>query len=235
MKSSISILFIIFIIIISQLMYCFSYYNQQYKCSKSYNSHLSSLSMMGGGPIRGDLIPKLISLTESSKLGLIKSNNNEIIEMMENIALTNDRAMKSDKNLIKKVNGNWKLLWTTEKETLFFAEKGLFNKKVTNIRQVIQYNDNKNNNDNNKNYINNIIEFEGNSEFNVLGELEYSLNNIQRVNFKFSNAKLVIPPFINLNIPPVGKGWFDNIYVNEKYRLSKDIRGDYLISKRIVN
>ena len=230
MKSSISILFII---IISQLlMYCISYYNQQqYKCSKSYNSHLSSLSMMGGGPIRGDLIPKLISLTESSKLGLVKSNNNEIIEMMENIALTNDRAMKSDKNLIKKVNGNWKLLWTTENETLFFAEKGLFGKKVTNIRQVIQYNDN----NDGKNCISNIIEFEGNSEFTVLGDIEYSLNNRKRLNFKFSKAKLLIPPFININLPPVGQGWFDNIYINEKYRLSKDIRGDYLISTRITN
>lgn len=183
-------------------------------------------SMMGGGPIKGDLIPKLIDLASSSKFGSIKSNNNEIIEIMNNIAEKN----VSDKNLIKKVNGNWKLLWTTEKETLFFVEKGLFGKKVTNIRQVIDYNNN-----NSKNFVNNVIEFEGNSEFSVLGDIEYLLENTKRVNFKFKGAKLVIPPLININIPPIGQGWFENIYVNDKYRLSKDIRGDYLISTRIVN
>ena len=178
--------------------------------------------MMAGGPIRGDLIPKLITLTSSTNRGLIKDNNNDIIEIMEQIATTNERFIKSDKNLINKVNGNWKLLWTTEKETLFFAKSGLFGNKVTNIRQVI---------DNDS--INNIIEFENNAEFTVLGDIDIQSTDIRRVNFKFKQAKLILPPFVNLKIPPVGQGWFDNIFVNEKYRLSRDIRGDYLISQRI--
>ena len=179
------------------------------------------LQMMGGGPIRGDIIPKLITLTSLSNRGLIKDYNNDIIEIMDQIETNNERFIKSDKNLINKVKGNWKLLWTTEKETLFFAEKGLFGNKVTNIRQVI-----------NDNSINNIIEFENNAEFTVLGDID-TKSDIGRVNFKFKQAKLILPPFINLNIPPIGSGWFDNIFVNEKYRLSKDVRGDYLISQRI--
>jgi len=177
---------------------------------------------MAGGPIRGDVLPKLITLTSLSNRGLIKDNNNDIIEIMDQIATTNERYIKSDKNLINKVKGNWKLLWTTEKETLFFAEKGLFGNKVTDIRQVI-----------NDNSINNIIEFENNAEFTVLGDID-TKSDIGRVNFKFKQAKLILPPFINVNIPPIGSGWFDNIYVNEKYRLSKDVRGDYLISQRLI-
>ena len=77
-----------------------------------------------------------------------------------------------------------------------------------------------------------------NREFSVLGDVAIaapgSIQPPNRVNFKFKTASLKIPPFINVNLPPVGEGWFDNIYVNDRYRLSKDIRGDYLISKRVA-
>ena len=46
--------------------------------------------MMGGGPIRVDVMPKLITLTSLSNRGLIKDNNNDIIEIMNQIETTNE-------------------------------------------------------------------------------------------------------------------------------------------------
>ncbi|KAF8065814.1 PAP11 [Scenedesmus sp. PABB004] len=33
-------------------------------------------------------------------------------------------------------------------------------------------------------------------------------------------------------VPPFGKGWFDTVYVDERYRVAQDVRGDTLIVER---
>ena len=55
------------------------------------------------------------------------------------------------------------LLWTTEKETLFFINKGLFGKAVTNVYQTI---------DLQQGLLNNLIEFESDRVFSVVGTIE---------------------------------------------------------------
>jgi hypothetical protein len=68
----------------------------------------------------------------------------------------------------------------------------------------------------------------------VIGSIAKDSSVNSRINFKFEKAVIKIPPFPTVTLPPVGSGWFDNVYANEKYRLSKDIRGDYLISRRVA-
>ena len=131
------------------------------------------------------------------------------------------------------VRHRWELLWTTEKETLFFAKYGLFGESVTRISQTI---------DINSGYLNNLIEFNGDRYFSVIGKIRVDTGSEmggsrigagRRIFFDFKKAKLAIPPIPVITLPPVGKGWFDTLYVNDRYRLSKDIRGDYLLSRRL--
>jgi PAP_fibrillin len=182
---------------------------------------------MGGGVVRGDSIPVLLSLITPSAMGLNRDNNEAIIAIMEAIASQNKNFVESQRaqDYYEKVSGKWELLWTTEKETLFFIKQGLFGKPVTKVYQTI---------DTKRATLNNLIEFDGGREFSVLGAISSDPKNKKRVNFKFSSASLKIPPIPTISIPPVGQGWFENIYYNDKYRLSKDVRGDFLVTKRVA-
>jgi hypothetical protein len=184
---------------------------------------LQDIVSLGGGPLRGDKLPKLIEMAKNSKYGLLNQNNAMIINIVNTIAAENSQRKYTD----SQVNGQWKLLWTTEKETLFFAKSGLFGRKATDISQIIDLKQNK---------INNLIDFEGNRSFSVVGKISKgnTIEETNRIYFEFEKAEILFPPFPKLTLPPVGKGWFDNVYVNEKYRLSKDIRGDFLISQRVT-
>jgi len=181
---------------------------------------------MGGGPVRGDQLPSILNLIESSRQGLNPQNKEAIIAMMNIVENQNAAFVQKDRSFRDKVSGKWELLWTTEKETLLFIDKGLFGKKVTLVSQTIDFKTNQ---------INNLIEFEDGREFSVLGKLSDDNIDQRRVNFEFTKASIKIPPIPKLSIPPIGKGWFDNIFCNDKYRLSRDIRGDYLVSRKIVD
>lgn len=182
-----------------------------------------------GGPICGDKIPKIVALTEGTMRGVLGENNAEIIQLFDSVATENQERSFSD----ALVSGRWKLLWTTEKETLFFAKNGLFGKSVTEISQTI---------DLKTGFLNNLIEFEGDRAFSVEGTIEQNVANSsssssrsgRRLDFKFKSATLSVPPLLPaLRLPPVGAGWFENVYVNRRYRLSRDVRGDYLLSERV--
>jgi PAP_fibrillin len=182
------------------------------------------ISMMGGGPIRGDLVPKLVSLAQQSKLGVAKDYNGEILDIFDRIATKERDFVLRDSKFATKLNGKWELLWTTEKETLLFADKGFFGKPCTRITQTI---------DLGNGFLNNLIEFEGDRSFSVVGDIQQDAQDKLRLNFQFKKAVISVPPFPSLTLPPIGKGWFETVYVNEKYRLSRDIRGDFLVSKRV--
>jgi hypothetical protein len=180
--------------------------------------------MMAGGPIRADKIPKLLKLISDSNRGALTdiSSRSEVINMIKDIEEEQSGFVSRDSDFVQKCNGKWSLLWTTEKETLFFQKSGLFGSPVTEIYQTI---------DTRQGQIVNSIQFKNNREFTVYGKLSLDKIDKTKFDFKFSKANLLIPPLINFNIPPVGQGWFKNVYCNAEYRLSRDIRGDYLISK----
>ena len=196
-------------------------FNPQHR-SRSVLSPLTAL--FGGGPIRGDTLPLLLRTIESSEKGVLQDSKEEVIDMINMIGQQNAKFVQNDRTFLDKISGKWELLWTTEKETLFFINKGLFGKAVTNVYQTIDFK---------QGIINNLIEFESDRVFSVLGTIEKDVSINSRINFKFSKAVITVPPFPSLSLPPVGSGWFDNVYANEKYRLSKDVRGDYLISRRV--
>lgn len=162
----------------------------------------------GGGPIRGDKIPLLLSLIDGSNFGVVQDNVDEIVGLIDQISSENKMRR------LQSVQGDWRLLWTTEKEILFFAKNGLFGKEVTTIVQSLDLKENQ---------LTNSIKFKGNREFSVKGSIRSKIDN--RIDFKFDALALTIPPLPTLNLPPVGQGYFDTLYVNEQFRFSKDIRG----------
>ena len=158
-----------------------------------------------------EALKSIVKLTSSSEYGLNSANNAAIIELIEGI-------LRAGKQKNAAIEGCWDLIWTTEKETLFFARNGLFGRKCSSISQTIT-----------KETIFNTINFTGNSKFEVEGSVE---QNDRRTNFVFRKAVLSYPPLPPLQLPPVGKGWFDTLYADAQFRVSADIRGDYLLSRR---
>ncbi len=53
-----------------------------------------------------------------------------------------------------------------------------------------------------------------------------------RVEFEFTSARLLLPEQRTWKLPPFGKGWFDNVYVDAQYRVAQDSRGDTLVVVR---
>ena len=84
--------------------------------------------------------------------------------------------------------------------------------------------------------LNNIITFPPGGLFNV--DSDISADGAQRTNFQFTAAALTVgEPFPLLggrtfNLPPKGQGWFDTVYMDERIRVAKDIRGDTLVVER---
>lgn len=99
---------------------------------------------------------------------------------------------------------------------------GLFGTQAGNVYQVI---------DTAAETLQNVIEFPPEGRFLVDSSLQTESTS-GRSNFKFSSAKLVLPGSREIPFPPVGQGWFDSIFVNGKYRLSRDVRGDLLFVVR---
>lgn len=56
----------------------------------------------------------------------------------------------------------------------------------------------------------------------------------ERTNFKFQSATLDLGWF-KFNIPPIGEGWFDTVYLDEDLRVDINSRDDILIVVPNVN
>mmetsp|Transcript_12976 Transcript_12976/g.38773 ORF Transcript_12976/g.38773 Transcript_12976/m.38773 type:complete len:210 (-) Transcript_12976:183-812(-) len=119
------------------------------------------------------------------------------------------------------VAGDWELLWTTEKETLFLLENGLLWQAGIGASQIIDFT---------ANSINNIVSCENDSELRVVADFDVE-DGTPRVNFEFKSAALKFRGF-GVPVPPVGKGWFESVYVDEDLRIAQDSRGDTLIARR---
>jgi len=118
-----------------------------------------------------------------------------------------------------RLTGRWRLLWTTEKETLALAGGGVLGRAVTDVYQLI---------DTAAGTLSNRIDFQGGA-FEVDSSCEPS-NGI-RVGFSFNAARIRFGDF-TLPLPPVGKGWFDCVYLDEELRIVRDSRDDTLIALR---
>eukprot|EP01039_Chlorochromonas_danica_P002409 gene2409-2642_t len=177
-------------------------------------------------------IDNLVSAGKSSVVNQILKNAqqwsprrpNQLLD--EKIKTEIDSLEKQQQRLpfdVSKIDGNWRLLWTTEKETLFFMRYGFFGSPCVEVSQKISVSQGR---------IDNIIDFSHNKQLAVEGLWEIDQDVERRVNFQFTKARLSFGS-LRLPLPPVGQGWFDNVYVDDKVRIVKDIRGDYLITSRL--
>ena len=170
--------------------------------------------------MRARNLQRALLLAESSRGGLDVSFSEEIISIIEEIGT--DKALKMKSSYVQSsLEGKWKLLWTTEAEIKFFQEWPF--SKSCYVGQTIAFLEGK---------VENTIQFEDGGYFNVLGSIE-NVNGANAVPFKFSSAEIKNPLF-TFTAPPVGAGFFQTLYVNERYRLSKELtRMDWSILERV--
>jgi hypothetical protein len=124
----------------------------------------------------------------------------------------------------------WQVIWTTEKEINVFLDRGW----ATNIYQVIE--------DKSRTIENSIPFVNDRGSLNVQGTIAPSLSNERRTDFAFTKATLEIAlnlPWntqqkVRINLPPVGKGWFDTLYLDDTLRVDINSRNDILVCRPIT-
>jgi len=123
------------------------------------------------------------------------------------------------------LSGLWELVYTTEKEINFFKTSWPF-AKVSVITQKLDLA--------NAQTVNNNIQFEGGGKFAVTGDTNIvdGDDEYDRVAFEFTDAKAFVWGK-EVQLPPVGIGWFDTMYCDGDIRLSRDSRGDWSVFRRI--
>lgn len=167
-------------------------------------------------------VRRVLELCASAERGLRSADNAAIVAAIKDIEISTAQEPALNLNLLgakqASLSGCWELLWTTEKETLFFAKNGMFGRSCVGIEQTIG-----------DDAILNSILFQDSTSFAVEGSLR---SEGARSFFKFRKAVLSIPPLPALTLPPVGAGWFDTVYLDRTHRISADIRGDYLVCRR---
>jgi hypothetical protein len=146
--------------------------------------------------------------------GIGSTRRPEIESIIDRLLLLEEEENNTDDF---RLSARWKLLWTSERETLFLLEK--FHNSLA--YQTIHVEEKT---------LRNAVEFSGGNTFLVESEIE--ILDERKVNFTFISAGLKFSNGFMLPVPPVGKGWFENIYVGERYRVARDSRGDTLIVER---
>ena len=74
-----------------------------------------------------------------------------------------------------------------------------------------------------------MIPFKRGGSFGVSGSIGPSESNSLRTIFKFKSATLDLGKFGSYNLPPVGEGWFDTVYLDEGLRVDLNSRSDILV------
>jgi hypothetical protein len=198
--------------------------------------HLLYLILLGPWTTRLTLSFFLRS-PESTKRNALLSDLNDLIQQSDNAPSAADKegqikALMMDISKFRQgdqrlaLPAQWELLYTTEKEINFFKYNWPF-AKVSTIRQDIDPYQ--------RCTVNNVISFEGGGEFAVTGSVvvaEDESTEYDRVNFEFTKA-VVRGWGRELSIPPVGAGWFETLYCDDEYRLSRDSRGDWSVFQKL--
>ena len=99
------------------------------------------------------------------------------------------------------ISKTWRLVFTTEKETLFITSnaRNLFGVS-TDVEQIIDLRKG-------RGRLQNLISFANGAAFIVNSELGLDESPSRRANFKFTDAQVVVPSGSSFGLPPFGKGW----------------------------
>ena len=165
-------------------------------------------------------LDELISIASRDDRGIGSTRRPEIESIIDRLLLEEEEKNTKKKNNKEddfSVSARWKLLWTSERETLFLLETFQNSLAYQTINEK-------------EKTLRNAVEFSGGNTFVVESEIE--ILDERKVNFTFLSAGLKFSNGFTLPVPPVGKGWFENIYVGERYRVARDSRGDTLIVER---
>jgi hypothetical protein len=167
------------------------------------------------------LFSELETLIVTSKNGIDKSNQEEIKGLMVEIGRSLKVGDQRDA-----ASGRWELIYTTEKEINFFKTSWPF-AEVSSITQTLDVFD--------VQRVENCINFDGGGQFAVTGTVravDGGEDGYDRIAFEFTSATAVVWDR-SISLPPTGSGWFDTMYCDDRYRLSRDSRGDWSVFRRI--
>ncbi|KAG5181726.1 hypothetical protein JKP88DRAFT_199787 [Tribonema minus] len=170
---------------------------------------------------------ELLSIAGATGRGvsMTEEQRTRIDELME--ALTKVNKVK-DAATSPLLNGKWVLQWTDEKETAFLLKSGLFGLKTGEVSQTI---------DTKQQVLSNAVLFgTGDDVASAQGTFQVGSTAIPetsgaRVNFEFLSCSIRWKKF-TVPLPPVGKGWFASVYLDESMRITTDSRGDRQIFTR---
>ena len=135
----------------------------------------------------------------------------DIEAMIEQLAPLNPTINSARSPLLKR---EWKLRWTSEKEINLFLNNGW----SKDISQTIE-----------EYKLQNNISFVRGGFLSVAGEIDTDSELGPRTNFEFTEANLDLARWGRYRLPPVGKGWFDTIYLDSSLRIDTNSRDDILI------
>eukprot|EP00471_Norrisiella_sphaerica_P005331 CAMPEP_0184480448 /NCGR_PEP_ID=MMETSP0113_2-20130426/1947_1 /TAXON_ID=91329 /ORGANISM="Norrisiella sphaerica, Strain BC52" /LENGTH=310 /DNA_ID=CAMNT_0026858941 /DNA_START=150 /DNA_END=1082 /DNA_ORIENTATION=- len=164
-------------------------------------------------------IKQLVELARQSDRGRNALRNAEMKKLIDDLRA--HMAPLGLARLKKAVNGSWVEMWTTEDAVLTFARKGFFGSNFDFAGGSINMFEGK---------FTNIVAFEDRKSLEADGLISVDEEN-NRVSFRFDIAKV---NFGNVQIPlPFSAGgYIDNVYVDDKYRIGVDSRGDYRVYRR---
>jgi len=189
-------------------------------CRPSVRIVRAALAPFAAGPLeavqRWSFKRELLELLDGCERGTLTSEGqkaeiNRLVEALVQLNPTEKAAAR--------LSGRWKLLWTTEKETLSLVSNGVLGRAVTDVFQLI---------DVQAGTLSNNIAFEDGA-FEVESTCEPSKGI--RVDFAFTAARVSFGD-LTVPLPPVGKGWFDCVYLDDELRIVRDSRDDSLIAMR---
>jgi PAP_fibrillin len=168
---------------------------------------------------RKDLLLSLVQIASNEPTFKVVPLSDEINQAIDSLAEVS--PITSTDELVQQLNRTWYLVWTTEKEINLFLEKGW----STKITQQISSSDSL--------IINTIPFVNDNGYFGVRGRIFRKADDpMIRTQFTFETATLQLKQFSwlpTLTFPPVGKGWFDTVYLDSNFRVDRNSRNDILI------
>ena len=165
---------------------------------------------------REQLKETLLGECRSDYGGNMKNKRAGIEKIIDELALL---SPISDTATSPKLQKDWSMAWTTEKEINFFIDLG-----ITPSGGVSQSIDGSR--------LGNLIEFKKGGGLRVSGELSVAQEGSepkQRTNFIFTEAELDLGRWGSFKIPPVGEGWFETLYLDDSLRVDINSRNDILI------
>jgi len=124
-------------------------------------------------------------------------------------------------------SGEWECRWTTESELNFAVDRGLLGLPWTRTYQSI---------DIAGGCLTNVIEFGVDGALAVGASIRPDDETADGSRFIFSfNECSVRWRGLQVQLPPVGRGWGELLYLDEEMRIQRDIRGDLLVATKAAS